>query len=240
MPRSARGNENVGDRIENSNPAVQWQIRRISQVAAPEQRGDRKLQTRNGKSTNFLNFQKNTRIQFQQRLGKAGPKIEVAVSSGSQSLFGLLTRNLDQLLVSRTYADEIWTFRPLTTKTDGNSALGFSEFCPFGKTDEQARYRSKFWTSSKRRLSEDAILENAEFNSFRIFKMSKQIRKLEKETASWKSRYEAAHRTLLQMTEEKLKSDQNASASNRKLVALQGLCRSLQAQCTSLRSELKG
>uniref|UniRef100_A0A0K8T116 Alpha-taxilin n=1 Tax=Lygus hesperus TaxID=30085 RepID=A0A0K8T116_LYGHE len=71
-------------------------------------------------------------------------------------------------------------------------------------------------------------------------RMSKQIRKLEKETVSWKSRYEAAHRTLLQMTEEKLKSDQNASAANRKLVALQGLCRSLQAQCTSLRSELKG
>ncbi|KAF6205086.1 hypothetical protein GE061_019253 [Apolygus lucorum] len=71
-------------------------------------------------------------------------------------------------------------------------------------------------------------------------RMSKQIRKLEKETVSWKSRYEAAHCTLLQMTEEKLKSDQTASAANRKLVALQGLCRSLQAQCTSLRSELKG
>ncbi|BES93363.1 Myosin-like coiled-coil protein [Nesidiocoris tenuis] len=86
------------------------------------------------------------------------------------------------------------------------------------------------------------LQSNEAIGSFKqeMERMSKQIRKLEKETASWKSRYEAAHRTLLQMTEEKLKSDQNASASNRKLVALQGLCRSLQAQCTSLRSELKG
>ncbi|KAL1138675.1 hypothetical protein AAG570_008737, partial [Ranatra chinensis] len=70
-------------------------------------------------------------------------------------------------------------------------------------------------------------------------RMSKQIRKLEKETGTWKLRYEQTHTSLLKMTEEKITTDQELASSQRKLVALQGLCRSLQAQCVQFRQQLK-
>lgn len=71
-------------------------------------------------------------------------------------------------------------------------------------------------------------------------RMTKHIRRLEKETATWKSRYDAAQRTLAEVTEGKIRSDEALGLSLRRLTALQGLCRGLQDQCRQLRGEKKG
>lgn len=68
--------------------------------------------------------------------------------------------------------------------------------------------------------------------------MTKHIRRLEKETATWKSRYDAAQRTLAEVTEGKIRSDEALGLSLRRLTALQGLCRGLQDQCRQLRGTL--
>ncbi|XP_014283521.1 gamma-taxilin [Halyomorpha halys] len=71
-------------------------------------------------------------------------------------------------------------------------------------------------------------------------RMTKHIRRLEKETATWKSRYDAAQRTLAEVTEGKIRSDEALGLSIRRLTALQGICRGLQDQCRQLRGEKKG
>lgn len=67
--------------------------------------------------------------------------------------------------------------------------------------------------------------------------MTKHIRRLEKETATWMSRYDGAQRTLTEMTQAKLRSDEAHALSQRRLVALQGICRGLQDQCRQLRGK---
>lgn len=70
-------------------------------------------------------------------------------------------------------------------------------------------------------------------------RMTKHIRRLEKETATWKSRYDAAQRTLAEVTQGKIRSDEALGLSQRRLTALQGICRGLQDQCRQLRGETR-
>lgn len=68
-------------------------------------------------------------------------------------------------------------------------------------------------------------------------RMSKHIRRLEKETATWKARYDAAQRTIADVSQGKLRSDEALALSQRRLAALKGICRGLQEQCKQLRGE---
>lgn len=70
--------------------------------------------------------------------------------------------------------------------------------------------------------------------------MSKQIRKLEKETCVWKTKYDETHGTLLRMTEEKVRSDEELAKANRRVATLHNLCRTLQDQVVQLRNQQKG
>lgn len=70
-------------------------------------------------------------------------------------------------------------------------------------------------------------------------RMTKHIRRLEKETATWKSRYDAAQRTLTEVTQGKIRSDEALGLAQRRLTALQGICRGLQDQCRQLRGETR-
>lgn len=79
---------------------------------------------------------------------------------------------------------------------------------------------------------------------FRGFKeqmenMSKKIQKLEKESLSWKKRWETSQTALLDMCGERQASEERAAASNKHLLQMQSLCRTLQAERTALINTLK-
>jgi hypothetical protein len=69
--------------------------------------------------------------------------------------------------------------------------------------------------------------------------MSKKICKLEKETSSWKQRWEKSHQALLEMAADKQQRDSELALATRQLAQLQKLCRTLQAERTSLLAQLK-
>lgn len=69
--------------------------------------------------------------------------------------------------------------------------------------------------------------------------MSKKICKLEKETSSWKQRWERSHNALLEMGADKQKSEQELVVVSRQLATLQGLCRTLQTERATLTAKLK-
>ncbi|XP_041983304.1 gamma-taxilin [Aricia agestis] len=65
-----------------------------------------------------------------------------------------------------------------------------------------------------------------------IDQMSKKILKLEKESLSWKKRWESSQTALLEMCTER-------QTTGRRLLSLQGLCRTLQAERSTLLSTLR-
>ncbi|XP_014249057.1 beta-taxilin isoform X2 [Cimex lectularius] len=108
-------------------------------------------------------------------------------------------------------------------------------------TEQGLRNQIQMYNDKYDEFHKALIQSNEAISGFKqeMERMAKQISKLEKETMSWRTRYESTHTALLKMTDEKLSSDQNACITLRKLTALQGLCRKLQEQCTFLRDELK-
>ena len=72
-----------------------------------------------------------------------------------------------------------------------------------------------------------------------LLQMSKKICKLEKETSSWKQRWEKSHQALLEMAADKQQRDGELALATRQLAQLQKLCRTLQTERTSLLAQLK-
>ncbi|KPJ10665.1 Gamma-taxilin [Papilio machaon] len=85
------------------------------------------------------------------------------------------------------------------------------------------------------------VKSNQLFGGFKeqMDKMSKKIQKLEKESLSWKKRWETSQTALLDMCGERQASEERAAASTRQLHRMQGLCRTLQAERTTLLNTLK-
>lgn len=69
--------------------------------------------------------------------------------------------------------------------------------------------------------------------------MIKKVKSLEKETVQWKSRCESGNRALIEMAAEKQKRDQEMLSLNQKLATLEKLCRALQIERNTLRSQIK-
>jgi len=61
-------------------------------------------------------------------------------------------------------------------------------------------------------------------------KMSKKIKKLEKETLMWRQKWEASQKSLLEMAEQKTRGEKDISLLQNKLSKLEGLCRALQEE----------
>ncbi|XP_071448941.1 beta-taxilin-like isoform X2 [Hetaerina americana] len=80
------------------------------------------------------------------------------------------------------------------------------------------------------------------FNGFKgeMEKMSKKICKLEKETTSWKQRWECSHQALLEMAADKQQRDGELALANRRLTQMQALCRTLQAERSALLAQVRG
>jgi len=69
--------------------------------------------------------------------------------------------------------------------------------------------------------------------------MSKKIVKQEKESASWKIRYERCRQLLDDMTNERIRMVNDLSVATRQLSTLQKLCRTLHAERQTLSSKLE-
>lgn len=80
------------------------------------------------------------------------------------------------------------------------------------------------------------------FNGFKgeMEKMSKKICKLEKETTSWKQRWERSHQALLEMAADKQQRDGELALANRRLTQMQALCRTLQGERAALLAQVRG
>ncbi|KAL8571656.1 hypothetical protein ACOMHN_046340 [Nucella lapillus] len=61
-------------------------------------------------------------------------------------------------------------------------------------------------------------------------KMGKRIKKLEKEGAQWRAKWEASNKALLDMAEEKTRSDKEKQLLQTKIIKLELLCRALQGE----------
>ncbi|XP_047985317.1 gamma-taxilin isoform X2 [Leguminivora glycinivorella] len=85
------------------------------------------------------------------------------------------------------------------------------------------------------------VKSNQVFGGFKeqMEKMSKKIKKLEKESLSWKKRWETSQTALLDMCGERQASEERAAAASRQLLHMQSLCRTLQAERTTLLGTLK-
>ncbi|XP_053695561.1 alpha-taxilin [Sabethes cyaneus] len=70
-------------------------------------------------------------------------------------------------------------------------------------------------------------------------KMSKKIKSLEKETSSWKSKWEKSNAALLDLASEKQVRDEHIMKTARQLFQLQKLCRTLQNERTAYFGALK-
>lgn len=69
--------------------------------------------------------------------------------------------------------------------------------------------------------------------------MSKKIVKQEKESASWKMRYERCQQLLDEMTNERTRMISDLSVATRQLSTLQKLCRTLHSERQSLLTKLE-
>lgn len=78
------------------------------------------------------------------------------------------------------------------------------------------------------------------FNKFKddMEKMSKKITQLEKETASWRSRWEKSHESLQQMASERDQQGRELERATKQAAQLEKLCRTLQAERQLLMSQL--
>ncbi|XP_049575123.1 gamma-taxilin isoform X3 [Syngnathus scovelli] len=68
--------------------------------------------------------------------------------------------------------------------------------------------------------------------------MTKKLKKLEKETTQWRTKWESNNQTLLRMAEEKTLQDGHFKALQGKLELLERLCRALQKERNDLNNEL--
>merc|ERR1712156_997890 len=70
--------------------------------------------------------------------------------------------------------------------------------------------------------------------------MTKTIRKLEKESNMWKTRWENTNHSLLQMVEERTQNQGTITNLKTKVERLEKLCRALQTERKTLRKQLQG
>lgn len=82
---------------------------------------------------------------------------------------------------------------------------------------------------------------NELFTTFRqeMEKMTKKIKKLEKETIIWRTKWENNNKALLQMAEEKTVRDKEYKAFQIKLERLEKLCRALQTERNELNEKVE-
>ncbi|KAL0275604.1 UNVERIFIED_CONTAM: hypothetical protein PYX00_003409 [Menopon gallinae] len=109
------------------------------------------------------------------------------------------------------------------------------------KTEMALRNQITIYTEKYDEFQNALAKSNQIYSGFKgeIEKMSKKITRLEKETSVWKMKWEGSHKALLQMAAEKQQRDAELALAAKQLNQLQKLCRTLQAERSSLIRQLK-
>lgn len=107
--------------------------------------------------------------------------------------------------------------------------------------ETQLRAQVSLYTEKYEEFQGTLSKSNEVFGSFKseMDKMTKRIKKLEKETAMWRSRWENSNKALIDMAEEKTRSDKEIGGLNMKVRKLESLCRALQAERNKLTGDGK-
>ncbi|XP_006815122.2 uncharacterized protein LOC100371254 [Saccoglossus kowalevskii] len=105
----------------------------------------------------------------------------------------------------------------------------------------QLRSQLEVYTEKFEEFQTTLTKSNEVFQQFKheMDKMTKKIKKLEKETHTWRTRWENSNRSLLKMAEEKTIRDKEMLSQASKIQKLEKLCRALQAERNALAGKAK-
>eukprot|EP00918_Siedleckia_nematoides_P091291 GHVU01200544.1.p1 GENE.GHVU01200544.1~~GHVU01200544.1.p1 ORF type:complete len:554 (-),score=142.38 GHVU01200544.1:2063-3724(-) len=98
--------------------------------------------------------------------------------------------------------------------------------------EKQLRAQVALYTEKYEEFQQTLQKSNEVFQSFKteMDKMTKKIKKLEKDTSMWRSRWESSNKALIDMAEEKTKNEKEITTLLSKVQKLESLCRALQAE----------
>jgi hypothetical protein len=99
-----------------------------------------------------------------------------------------------------------------------------------GQTERALKEELDRYSSKYQDFQEVLTKSNDTFSGFKkdMEKMSKQIKKLEKETIAWKNKFEASNQSLMAVSADRNSKDQKLIAALNKVQTLEKLCRALQ------------
>ncbi|XP_061886261.1 gamma-taxilin isoform X1 [Entelurus aequoreus] len=120
-------------------------------------------------------------------------------------------------------------------------ALASRHKCELMKEQElQLKQQLSLYMDKFEEFQSTLAKSNDVFTTFRqeMDKMTNKIKKLEKETTQWRTKWESNNQALLQMAEEKTLSDGHFKALHGKLELLERLCRALQKERNDLNNRL--
>ncbi|XP_023679691.1 alpha-taxilin-like isoform X1 [Paramormyrops kingsleyae] len=109
--------------------------------------------------------------------------------------------------------------------------------CELMKEQEsQLKQQLSFYMDKFEDFQSTLSKSNEMFTAFRqeMEKMTKKIKKLEKETTMWRGKWESSSQAVLQMAEEKTLRDRHYASLHAKLERLERLCRALQKERNDL------
>jgi len=107
-------------------------------------------------------------------------------------------------------------------------------------TEAELRTQLSIYTEKFNEFQTTLTKSNEVFATFKkdMDTMTKTIRKLEKESVMWRTRWENTNHSLLKMVEERTENEQTIAAMNTKVEKLEKLCRALQTERQTLRKQV--
>jgi len=110
------------------------------------------------------------------------------------------------------------------------------------RTEAELRAQLALYTEKFEEFQTTLTKSNEVFATFKkdMDTMTKTIRKLEKESNMWKTRWENTNHSLLQMVEERTQNQNTITNMKTKVEKLEKLCRALQSERKTLRKQLQG
>lgn len=114
--------------------------------------------------------------------------------------------------------------------------------CEQSAREASLRQELSLYTSKYEEFQGALSQSNQVFRSFKadMDKMTKKIKKLEKETVQWKMRWESSNTALVGLSTEKQNRDKELVAAQQRVITLEKLCRALQLERNELSQKVKG
>lgn len=122
-------------------------------------------------------------------------------------------------------------------------AVESQRMCELMKQQEvHLKQQLSLYTEKFEEFQNNLSKSNEVFTTFKqeMEKMTKKIKKLEKETTMYRSRWESSNKALLEMAEEKTLRDRECDGLQGKVQRLEKLCRALQIERNELSKKVQG